>query len=58
MNFNPTELQLFSICKIIHAVNNIKKHENRFINKIKMHIFAVYFKFEFKDEWQKLKSLL
>ncbi|KES15510.1 hypothetical protein GASC598B02_008160 [Gilliamella apicola SCGC AB-598-B02] len=57
-NVIPSYCMAFDSTSIIHAVNNIKKHENRFINKIKMHIFAVYFKFEFKDEWQKLKSLL
>ena len=47
------------IAPICHYnVNNIKKNENRFINRIKIRILAVYFKFKFKDEWQKLKSLL
>ncbi len=48
----------FDSTSIINAVNNIKKNENRFINRIKIRILAVYFKFKFKDEWQKLKSLL
>ena len=44
--------------ELMSAINKIKKKENCPFNKIKMHIFAFYLKFRFKDEWQKIKSLL
>lgn len=54
----PPVWTCFDRDELISAINVIKKNENRPINKIRMRIFAFYLKFRFKNEWQKLKSLL
>ena len=54
----PSVCYFFDEDELLSAINKIKKKENRPISKIKMRLLAFYLKFRFKDEWQKIKSLL
>ncbi|AHN26343.1 hypothetical protein GAPWK_1770 [Gilliamella apicola] len=54
----PSVCYFFDEDELLSTINKIKKKENRPISKIKMRLLAFYLKFRFKDEWQKIKSLL
>ncbi|OTQ28970.1 hypothetical protein B6D19_12645 [Gilliamella apicola] len=55
----PSVCYFFDEDELLSAIDNIKKKKIVLpISKIKMRILAFYLKFRFKDEWQKIKSLL
>ncbi|WP_294612955.1 hypothetical protein [uncultured Gilliamella sp.] len=54
----PPIWQGFATDYLINEINKIKKNENTFLGKIKMHMLSKYLRFKFSYQWKRLKELL
>lgn len=54
----PPVCWFFDTDILFNKICNIKKNENDPINKAKMYLLSIFFKYKFKHEWKKLKNLL
>ncbi|OCG25456.1 hypothetical protein A9G11_02195 [Gilliamella sp. wkB108] len=54
----PPVWQGFDSDYLINEINKIKKNENTYLGKMKIHMLSKYLRFKFSYEWKMLKKLL